>query len=372
MKFSICIPNYNYGHYIAETIDSALQQPVEMEVIVADNASTDDSVAVIGAIGDPRISLIRNRCNVGFAGNLDRATRTAAGDRLVLLSADDLIAPVGLAAYDRLAAALGDAHRGAIFSSGQSTIDSQGHLQDGGAGSTLDTRLWADAVLDPALGDAVGAPVWRVPAAALLRRSLMLMRVPFHFLSTCYSRDLYDAVEGYGGGRLMNPDKAFAWKLLGVATDAYFIDAPLFRYRVHTANQNAQQAKAGALKHIVDDYVASFDTAPAILARAGLVPADLAAAFVEQDIGLRGLKLVAEGNRRDARRGLDFGRAAYPDLVRRSSTVAKLRLLLALGETGSKLAARLYDREKRRWAQNLARDANKTLPLRAATTGGSL
>ena len=187
----------------------------------------------------------------------------------------------------------------------------------------------------------------------MLRRSLTLMRVPFNFLSTCYSSDLYAACEGYGSGRLMNPDKAFAWKLLSLATDAYYVDAPLFQYRVHATNQNAQQAKAGALKHLVDDYVASFDTAPYIVACAGLAPGDLADAFIEQDIGLRGLKLIAEGNRRDARRGLALGRAAYPDRVRRSRTIAKLRLLLALGATGTAIAARLLEREKARWAAQL-------------------
>lgn len=351
MKFSVCIPNYNYACYVEATVRSALAQPLELEVIVADNASTDSSLAVVRAIHDPRVRLIENRWNVGFAGNLDRATRDATGDRMLLLSADDLIAPDGLAAYSRLATALGEGHRTAVFSSGQSIIDANG-VETGH--SVLDLKLWADATLDDRLSDIVGAPVWRSAAESLLRRSLTLMRVPFNFLSTCYSSDLYNACEGYGGGRLINPDKAFAWKLLSLATDAYYIDAPLFCYRVHSNNQAAQQAQAGALKHLVDEYVASFDTAPHIVARAGLEPGDLADAFIEQDIGLRGLKLIAEGNRRDARRGLALGRAVYPDRVRRSRTIVKLRLLLALGTAGTAIAARLFERQKRRWAAQLA------------------
>lgn len=354
MKFSICVPNYNYAHYVGETIASALAQPVDLEVIVVDNASEDNSVAVIGAIDDPRLKVSVNRWNVGFAGNLDRATRNATGDRLLLLSADDLIAPDGLTAYARLAAALGESHRRAIFSSAQSVIDGDG-VETGR--SSLDRKLWQDAVLDGELSAAVGAPVWRAPATPMLRRSLKLMRVPFHFLTTCYSRELYEAVEGYGGGRLMNPDKAFAWKLLSVANEAFYVDAPLFRYRVHATNQNAQQARAGALKHLIDNYVASFDTSAAVVKRAGLRPDDLADAFIEQDVGLRGLKLVAEGKRGDARRGLALGKAAYPDRFRRSRTIVKLRMLLALGAAGTAIAARLLKRETRRWSAAMASEA---------------
>ena len=90
MKFSICIPNYNYGRYIGETIRSALDQHAEVEVLVADNASTDDSVAVVESVGDARVHLRRNSWNVGFAGNLDRACAGATGDRMILLSSDDL------------------------------------------------------------------------------------------------------------------------------------------------------------------------------------------------------------------------------------------------------------------------------------------
>ena len=47
-SFSICIPNYNYGRYIGETIQSILNQTYQnFEIIVTDNASTDNSVKEI-------------------------------------------------------------------------------------------------------------------------------------------------------------------------------------------------------------------------------------------------------------------------------------------------------------------------------------
>ena len=81
MKFSICIPNFNYERYIGRTIRSVLEQSHEdLEILIADNASTDRSVEVIQSIKDARIHVRVNACNVGFAGNLDRAASNAGGD----------------------------------------------------------------------------------------------------------------------------------------------------------------------------------------------------------------------------------------------------------------------------------------------------
>lgn len=351
MKFSICIPNYNYARYIGETIESVRAQEAEVEILVSDNCSTDDSVAVVEAFGDRRITLHRNRCNVGFAGNLDRACQGATGDRMILLSSDDLARPDALATYAALAQALGDGAEGALFASGYEVIDGEG-VKTGEAG--IDRRLWSGAELDETLSAAVGAPVYRRDAASLLRRSLEMMRTPFPFATTCYPRRIYERIEGYGGGYLFNPDKMFAWKLLAAAEQAYFVDRPLFAYRVHANNQAALQRQAGALKHLMDQYRATFDTAPEVLERAGLGREDLAHAFVEHDIGLRGLKMVAEGERTLARRGVDLGKAAYPALVARSAKVRALRTLLALGPVGTLVARAFYRRAMARFdAQGL-------------------
>ena len=341
MKFSICIPNYNYARYIGETIESARAQQADVEILVSDNCSTDDSVAVIEAFGDPRIKLRTNRWNVGFAGNLDRACQGATGDRMLLLSSDDLAKPEAFGTYAALAEALGPAADNAVFAAGYEVIDGDG-AKTGEAG--IDRRLWPDAEADEALSAAVGAPVYRHDAAGLLRRSLEHCRTPLPFLATCYPRHLYERVEGYGGGYLFNPDKMFAWKLLAVAEQVYFVDRPLFTYRVHANNQAALQRQAGALKHLMDQYRATFDVAPEILERAGLGRDDLARAFVEHDIGLRGLKMVAGGERALARRGVDFGKAAYPAITGRSGKVLALRALLALGPLGTLVARLLYRR----------------------------
>lgn len=343
MKFSLCVPNYNYARYVGETLQSVLRQqdPPDLEILVSDNASTDDSVGVVKALGDPRIRVEVQPWNVGFAGNLDRAAANATGDRMILLSSDDLLEPTALRTYAALASDLGARAERTVFGSTSYVVDSDGRRT---SLRGIDWRLWEGATKDGELSAAAGADVWRMPAADLLRRSLTLLRSPYYFVTTCYPRALYVAVGGYGGGRLMNPDKAFAWKLLAVADEALVVDAPLFSYRVHASNQNAVQKSQGALKHLVDQYVATFDTPGPVLKAAGLKPDDLAAAFVEQDVALRGLMMLADGDRVGARRALKLGEAAYPALARANHKVAALRALLLLGPVGTVVARELRKR----------------------------
>ncbi len=350
LAFSICIPNYNYENYIRSTIESVLRQKYcEYEILISDNASTDASVEVASSFQDPRIRVRVNRWNVGFAGNLDKAARMAVGQRMIMLSSDDLAAPNALSTYAGLVAALAPEKREKTVITGARTwIDASGkHLGVAGA----DMKLWRDAVEDPELSAAAGARVLRVDAGKLLKRALLLMRTPCPFVSTCYPRSLYEAVEGYGGGRMINPDKWFVWKLLTVADEVIFVDEPLFHYRWHGQNQAAQQQKSGALKHLVDEYANTLEATSEMLAKAGITREEMVAAFIEEDVALRGLEQVARGNRPFARRALSFGKAVYPREVGRNWKARGLQALLWLGPAGTMLARAARGKAVKSWAR---------------------
>lgn len=339
MTFSICIPNYNYEQYLGRTLQSVLDQRYsDFEIVIADNASTDGSVAVIEQFQDLRIRVSVNAYNVGFSGNLDRAGRMAQGDVMIMLSSDDLMRPDALQVYRD--AFDGFAGERAIVSASVDRIDADDRV-DGYLGP--DSQLWRASDRDATLEARLGAPVYRVEADVLLRRCLETMKNPFNFLATAYPRALYEQVEGYGGGRLINPDKWYHWKLLGIAETAYFIDRPLFAYRWHTGNQTAQQAQMGALKYLVDEYVSTLEVAGEVLERLSMSRNEVIEAFVEHDIGRHGLATLAKGNRVKARRILHFGRAVYPEVARRNRTVKGLSVLVALGVAGQRIARMLYE-----------------------------
>ncbi len=97
---SVVIPCYNYGRYLPECVASVTAQPgVELEIIIVDDASTDGSQDVARALAaaDPRIRLLLHAENARHIITYNDGLALATGDYVVLLSADDLLAPGSLA-----------------------------------------------------------------------------------------------------------------------------------------------------------------------------------------------------------------------------------------------------------------------------------
>jgi glycosyltransferase involved in cell wall biosynthesis len=91
---SVCIPVYNAERWIAGALESAVRQTYEeLEIVVADNASTDASVELARAVDDPRIRVERAGETIGAVANHNRAIRLSRGAFVKFLHADDLLLP---------------------------------------------------------------------------------------------------------------------------------------------------------------------------------------------------------------------------------------------------------------------------------------
>ena len=96
---SILIPCHNYGRFLPSSVGSALTQTgVAIEIVIIDDASTDDSKSVATELAriDQRIRVITLSENVGVIRAMNRALREAQGEYLVKLDADDLLTPGSL------------------------------------------------------------------------------------------------------------------------------------------------------------------------------------------------------------------------------------------------------------------------------------
>ncbi|RYE75519.1 MAG: glycosyltransferase family 2 protein, partial [Hyphomicrobiales bacterium] len=97
---SVVIPCYNYGRYLPQCVYSVSRnQPgIELEIIIVDDASTDNSADVARQLAaeDDRIILIRHAANAGHIATYNDGLAAATGDYVLLLSADDLATPGAL------------------------------------------------------------------------------------------------------------------------------------------------------------------------------------------------------------------------------------------------------------------------------------
>ncbi len=93
---SVCIPTRNRASLLREALSSALAQSYcPVEIIVADNASTDDTSRVVEDVmkRDARVRYIRHACDIGMAANWRAAVEASKGQFFSILNDDDLYSP---------------------------------------------------------------------------------------------------------------------------------------------------------------------------------------------------------------------------------------------------------------------------------------
>jgi glycosyltransferase involved in cell wall biosynthesis len=93
-RVSIAIPVYNGATTIRAAIESAIAQTFDrIEIVIVDNASTDDTVKIVKAYDDPRIRLHQNPTNIGFHLNHSRSFELSRCEFIKPLHADDRLLP---------------------------------------------------------------------------------------------------------------------------------------------------------------------------------------------------------------------------------------------------------------------------------------
>lgn len=96
-KVTVLMPTYNVAPYVKEAIGSVLRQTYrDFDLLVIDDCSTDDTVAVVRSIEDPRIRIVQNEKNVGLAENLNRGLSHITTEYAARMDGDDIAEPFWL------------------------------------------------------------------------------------------------------------------------------------------------------------------------------------------------------------------------------------------------------------------------------------
>lgn len=127
---SICVPAYNAGRTLATTLDSVLSEDVDFELLVLDNASTDNTSEIAHGVSDPRIRVLHNDSVLPIGDNWNKVIGESTRTLVKVVCADDVLRPGALAAQLEV---LADKEI-AITSGRFEVIDEQGEVLESGLG----------------------------------------------------------------------------------------------------------------------------------------------------------------------------------------------------------------------------------------------
>jgi glycosyltransferase involved in cell wall biosynthesis len=225
---SVVIPAYNYGHYIGSSVRSVLAQDYpELEVIVVDDGSTDDTAQVVASLNDPRVRYVWQQ-NAGLSAARNTGVAAAKYDLIGFLDADDLWLPRFLRSVVKVFADRGDSF--GLVATSTNRMDEHG------------TPL----------------PSPRDPLAAggeLTVKEFCLRNRPYSS-SIVVRRSVFDTVGGFDRSLRSSEDRDMWIRATAAGFRFYFIGEPLAVLRRHRVNmsKDAERMKANSRTVLVNAF----------------------------------------------------------------------------------------------------------------------
>lgn len=260
-KISVVVTCYNCRDYIGDAIRSVARQTLhDFECVVVDDASTDDSAAVVrqllDELADPRFSLLQLDKNVGQTGATRRGLAATKATFVCFLDSDDLWNDDFLARH--LAAHLNETYAVGFTACNARLIDGQGALIAGcvywfGKDRARVDRDQAFAPIDPARVpkvDSVQGATWQSQTPYRLYTKRVVHWVWVSTSSMMFRRSLIDLV-------FPDDDEAFRLHMdfyivvmAQMVAGSLLIDEALYSYRLHGRNGAADNSVLGGRLHL--------------------------------------------------------------------------------------------------------------------------
>lgn len=216
-RVSVVVPNHDYGRYLAEAVSSALEQGyADLEVLVCDDGSTDDSVAIAEELAgrDARVRVLASAENRGQAAAFNRGVAAATGEVICFLDSDDVWLP---GKVDRVVRAFGESGAGLVLHP-MVVVDDAGRELQRIPSFTSFEQGW----IAPRVVRRGGRWRWMPASGVAMRSEVARMVFPM-------------PEEGF-----RTAADTFALVLAPLLTEVHCVDEILGRYRRHGANAFAR------------------------------------------------------------------------------------------------------------------------------------
>ena len=237
IQVSVIIPAYNGDRYIAEAIDSVLEQTYEgeSEIIIVDDGSTDNTAQIVEEYGD-HVNYLSQK-NQGVAASRNLGLAAARGKYIAFLDQDDVFLPhklaSGVALFDR------DPDLGMI-DSGWQIVDERGMVK---------------AAIQP----------WQqIPD---LSRANLVVWKPVFLGAMLFRRFWLERLRGFDTSLEQTPDVDLVLRLAAIGCRAAWVEATTVKYRQHDANASKNTLlQTQELNQITAKFFARQDLSPEVKA----------------------------------------------------------------------------------------------------------
>lgn len=244
LRVSVVVACHNYGHYLDEAIGSVLAQTyLPDEIILSDDASTDDSPEVMRyyeALRNDVVRLNLNDTNMGITAHFNKVVRLTTGDLIMILGADNRL-PVNYVeemirqflCNDEVGIAYSDF---ALF--GGRAKDDFDRLDAGFRGRKLPH----------------GTFLSEFPHYAPESKALLSAGCNFIHGSSMYRKSLWERAAGYASRETGPEDFGLFQAILSLGADAVKVERTVLEYRQHSVEQaNHQFAFFGELQRLREE-----------------------------------------------------------------------------------------------------------------------
>ena len=231
-RVSFVVPCYNLGHLLSECVTSILSQTYgDLEVLIMDDCSPDQTPEVAQSFRDPRVTHVRNDPNLGHLRNYNKGIGLARGKYVWLISADDCLRRTCV--VERYVRLMED-HPGVGY-----VFCPAVRLEEGREGDVIDYSWHGsrDAIFDGRrfLATLVKANTIAAPTGMVRKE--------------CYDRlGMFPLDMPWGGDW-------YLWCLFALHYDVAYLAEPMVYYRRHALTMT-NQLMSGSVRHCSEEDVA--------------------------------------------------------------------------------------------------------------------
>lgn len=217
-KVSIVIPSYNQGQFIEQTLESILQQTYQnVQIIVCDGGSTDNTVEVLKKYGD-KIEWMSEKDN-GQTDAINKGINRATGQVLAYLNSDDYYLP---GAIEAVVTAFAENENALWLTGDYVIVDEKGHARDA---LIVNYKLWQRKIMK---------------AFPLLQRVILGINNPIIQPSTFWRRELFESIGPFREDLRYTMDYDY-WLSALKMQSPLILEKKLSAFRIHGASKGGSQ-----------------------------------------------------------------------------------------------------------------------------------